>query len=102
MGNHEFCTGCHASDFHYGQTCQQAYPEGYKRVQKEKREQEKEKKRGDKLLERFRKVLESAGVDKFYFGGLHDGLNIRYYTLARANQKKLKRFFEVTKVLREK
>jgi hypothetical protein len=33
MGNHEFCVRCEQSDFHQGQTCEEAYPEQLKRVQ---------------------------------------------------------------------
>lgn len=47
MGNHEYCTGCGQSDYHFGQTCEEAYPEKYeahqkylKHVQEQERQQE--------------------------------------------------------------
>ena len=38
MGNHEFCTRCHASDFHSGYTCEEAYPEKLARVQRDEQD----------------------------------------------------------------
>jgi hypothetical protein len=35
MGNHEFCSRCHASDFHYGKSCEEAYPEKLAQTLKE-------------------------------------------------------------------
>jgi hypothetical protein len=33
MGNHEFCTRCGQNDFHYGESCEDAYPEQLKEYQ---------------------------------------------------------------------
>jgi cell division protein FtsB len=55
MGNHEYCEGCGASDFHSGQSCAEAYPE--RRAEKEKERKAKqaiidrEKIRVDKLVQ---------------------------------------------------
>jgi hypothetical protein len=37
MGNHEFCTGCGASDFHTGQSCKEAYPERWAEKEKQRK-----------------------------------------------------------------
>lgn len=37
MGNHEYCTGCGASDFHSGESCEQAYPERWAKKQAERK-----------------------------------------------------------------
>lgn len=37
MGNHEFCSGCGASDFHSGMSCQEAYPERWAEKEKERK-----------------------------------------------------------------
>jgi len=63
MGNHEFCSSCGASDFHYGMTCQEAYPEGYARVQKEKQIREAERIKGKILLSKLKKQLKELGVE---------------------------------------
>jgi hypothetical protein len=41
MGNHEFCSRCHASDFHLGMSCEEAYPEKLKRADKQRADHEK-------------------------------------------------------------
>jgi|SRR5579864_37297 len=43
MGNHEFCSRCHASDFHSGMTCEQAYPEKLAQTQKETAQRERDR-----------------------------------------------------------
>lgn len=37
MGNHEYCLGCGASDFHNGESCKEAYPEKWAAKEKERR-----------------------------------------------------------------
>jgi hypothetical protein len=36
MGNHEYCSGCGASDFHIGMSCEEAYPERWERKEAER------------------------------------------------------------------
>jgi ribosomal protein L37E len=38
MGNHEWCERCGENDFHYGKTCEEAYPEKLKARQKKQAE----------------------------------------------------------------
>jgi hypothetical protein len=61
MGNHEFCTRCHASDFHIGMTCEEAYPERLKKVEKEKKEQKKRVEEGTKLAKKLAARLKKLG-----------------------------------------
>lgn len=60
MGNHEYCVDCGASDFHWGRTCQEAYPEGYRETQARKRKQkEKETRQREKakqVVSRLKKL----------------------------------------------
>ncbi len=52
MGNHEYCSGCGASDFHTGTSCAEAYPEKWA-------EKEKERKAKQSIVDK-----ETARVDK--------------------------------------
>jgi len=40
MGNHEYCSGCGASDFHNGMSCKEAYPERWAEKEKERKEKQ--------------------------------------------------------------
>lgn len=40
MGNHEYCTGCGASDFHSGMSCQEAYPKKWAEKEKERKQKQ--------------------------------------------------------------
>lgn len=61
MGNHEYCTGCGASDFHSGQSCEEAYPEGFKRKQAEKIIEEKTSINGTLAAKRLIALLKKEG-----------------------------------------
>jgi hypothetical protein len=58
MGNHEFCTGCHASDFHTGMSCEEAYPEKFKRVQREAKKMALVQARANRALARLAVAIE--------------------------------------------
>lgn len=74
MGNHEFCSRCHASDFHSGMTCEQAYPEKLARTNKERKRHEQDRLKARVEIEKIVAVLrrknipaeleESMGLDK--------------------------------------
>lgn len=71
MGNHEFCSRCHASDFHYGQTCEQAYPEKLARAEKERAERKQQSLDGGAacraLLAKLRKMKIPAEIEEHRF-----------------------------------
>lgn len=62
MGNHEFCSRCHASDFHRNQTCEEAYPEKLKRADAERAALERQHNAGIKKLTVLQKKLARLGV----------------------------------------
>lgn len=73
MGNHEFCSRCHASDFHSGRTCEQAYPEGLAKAEKERADHENQRLRKNQAVEamvkRLRRLQIPAEVDEHVFIG---------------------------------
>ena len=89
MGNHEYCVDCGASDFHHGQTCQEAYPEGYAETQKLRAERAEERKRGRVLLEQFKKKLEDWGLGYVSVNSEdgYDYITVTGFELVRAEKK---------------
>lgn len=62
MGNHEYCSGCGASDFHFGYTCEQAYPEGRARKLKEAAEREHQRTLDNAAVEEMVKRLRRLNI----------------------------------------
>jgi hypothetical protein len=60
MGNHEFCTECHANDYHIGRSCN---PEELAAVQAEKKAADKRHERQKKKAEAIVKVLAKMGIE---------------------------------------
>lgn len=89
MGNHEFCTGCGASDFHIGKTCEEAYPEKRKKVLERNAVAEEEQKVGAVILEKLVNQLKEHGIYSSLIRrqGLYskiDNLDVTGYALARS------------------
>lgn len=63
MGNHEYCTGCGASDFHSGFSCQEAYPKKFKTHQAQKRRQATREKKAIKVASKLIRALRLLGYD---------------------------------------
>jgi len=75
MGNHEFCTGCHESDFHYGRECD---PVKKAKVDAEKAERVAQKAKVRVKLEEIREKLRKEGIKAVIED---DHLQIKWYDL---------------------
>ncbi len=92
MGNHEFCTGCHENDFHYGQSCEEAYPESYHRVQEEEAARIEERRQGKILLAALKEELEQRGISVYsHSESGYDELHVTGFNLARAEKRNLQK-----------
>jgi hypothetical protein len=60
MGNHEYCTECGLSSFHYGKPCP---AEAYEKHQADKRKQEAREQAADKAAAKLMGTLKDMGYE---------------------------------------
>jgi hypothetical protein len=88
MGNHEWCEGCHETDFHDGKACEEAYPESRKKVLAENAARQRERERGLALLEKFAEEMRTRGLDLSIDCGISiDKVCVCGFELARSEAK---------------
>jgi hypothetical protein len=89
MGNHEFCTECHESDFHYGRPCD---PAKRAKVVAQEEAAEKQRKINEQKLRVLADWLYGLGLD-VNVGGCYttqvETVEIASYDLTKVNVEKL-------------